>query len=157
MEAAAAPGNCLRELPARDQIRQESGTGRPEESASSGGDKDAEVDTKDISPHSGDEGQAEARTADDESHEDNNAFAIEIIGDVAGRESKEYHRPHLCEPDQAEVQSGASAFVKFPADGHGEHLLTKGGDEKANEIEDKIPISQNGIRIMRQHQGRRCD
>ena len=155
METAAAPGNGLRELLAGNEIRQESGTGRPEESASCACDKDAEIDPEDMSLQSGDEGQAQTRTADNEGHEDNNAFTIEIISDVTGRESKQYHGAHLCEPDQAEIQSRPCTFVEFPAHGHCEHLLTEGGNKTADEVEDKIPISQNGVGIMRQHQGRR--
>ena len=51
----------------------------------------------------GDEGQASAGASHDERHRDDDLFAVVIIGDMAGGQSKQNHRDHLGQPDQAEI------------------------------------------------------
>ncbi|MNP07721.1 hypothetical protein D3C76_997600 [compost metagenome] len=53
---------------------------------------------------------------------------VVAIGDMPGVQHEQHARRELHEPDQAQVEHVAGQLVEVPADGHGEHLKTAGGE-----------------------------
>jgi hypothetical protein len=55
------------------------------------------------------------------------------------------HRDHFREADESERKRRFRPLVKFPADGHGEHLLAEDGEQPAGEVKPEIADLENGV------------
>src|SRR5256885_3744001 len=101
MKTAAAPGYCLGKLVARHQMWQESRTGRPEKSAGRAGGEETTINPKNIRLECRNQSQAEAGASNDKSRQNDNLFALEVVGNMASRQGKENHRAHLRQTHQS--------------------------------------------------------
>ena len=52
------------------------------------------------------------------------------------------------ESHEAQRQRRTGAFIKFPADGHGEHLLAEQRHQAAQKIKREVPVPENRIRMV---------
>ena len=78
------------------------------------------------------------------------APAIELIGDVAGRQCQQQCRDELHQTDETEVEGVAAQCVDLPANGHREHLEAEPGAQA------RTPESHECWIVPRRSRGRRC-
>src|ERR1017187_5802316 len=69
--------------------------------------------------------------------------------ELAGHKKAKDHRGHFRQPDEAERERRVRALVKFPADGHGEHLLADDGEQTANEVKPEVAQPEHGVVVRR--------
>ncbi len=68
---------------------------------------------------------------------------------MAGGQGAADHRDHFRQADEAERERRMRAFVKFPADGDGEHLLADDGEQPADEVKPEITQPEHGVVVRR--------
>ena len=76
------------------------------------------------------------------------ALAIPRVSEVPGWKGQEKHWRHLRQSDETERQRRMRAFVELPAHGHGQHLLPERGNQSSDQIEEEIPITEDGIGMV---------